>query len=212
MTSWRRGRRASGRRNDGAPRTRCPTFLSRCTRRIGTRDRDSADGRVSTAYAHHPTSSLSCRPEMSGIALRRSARVFAAAPTVLASRTTSTVASNAADTNLKRSTEELSELSDLDSEASSPRPAKRQRTTGKAAFKRSQLLKQVASQDTATTQPDAGPSEPGRKPKKRARKEPAAEPKPEHYMTRFFSSWKVGPHVSAAGGVENAIVNAASVG
>ena len=149
---------------------------------------------------------------MSGIALRRSARVIAAAPAGLASLTTSTVASNAADINLKRSTEELSELSDLDSEASSPRPAKRQRTTGKAAFKRSQLLKQVASQDTATTQPDAGPSEPGRKPKKRARKEPAAEPKPEHYMTRFFSSWKVGPHVSAAGGVENAIVNAASVG
>ncbi|EPS98992.1 hypothetical protein FOMPIDRAFT_136203 [Fomitopsis schrenkii] len=31
-------------------------------------------------------------------------------------------------------------------------------------------------------------------------------------MTRFSSNWKVGPHVSAAGGVENTIVNAASVG
>ena len=32
------------------------------------------------------------------------------------------------------------------------------------------------------------------------------------YPTRTESPWKFGPHVSAAGGVENAVVNAASIG
>jgi AP endonuclease 1 len=38
------------------------------------------------------------------------------------------------------------------------------------------------------------------------------EPKPEEYRTRISSPWKVGVHVSAAGGVENAIQNAAELG
>ena len=32
------------------------------------------------------------------------------------------------------------------------------------------------------------------------------------FPTRMDSPWKFGPHVSAAGGVENAVVNAASIG
>ncbi|OJT12507.1 hypothetical protein TRAPUB_10908 [Trametes pubescens] len=39
-----------------------------------------------------------------------------------------------------------------------------------------------------------------------------AEPKPDDFSARATSAWKVGPHVSSAGGVENAITNAASVG
>ncbi|KAI9057687.1 AP endonuclease [Trametes sanguinea] len=36
--------------------------------------------------------------------------------------------------------------------------------------------------------------------------------KPEDFVVRAYNAWKIGPHVSAAGGVENAIINAASVG
>lgn len=38
------------------------------------------------------------------------------------------------------------------------------------------------------------------------------EPRPEDYPERVTSPWKVGVHVSAAGGVENAVRNAAAVG
>jgi len=38
------------------------------------------------------------------------------------------------------------------------------------------------------------------------------EPRPEDYRARISSPWKVGVHVSAAGGVENAIQNAAELG
>ena len=35
---------------------------------------------------------------------------------------------------------------------------------------------------------------------------------PEHFPRRIDAPWKVGPHVSVAGGVENAVWNAASLG
>ncbi|OSC97930.1 AP endonuclease [Trametes coccinea BRFM310] len=38
------------------------------------------------------------------------------------------------------------------------------------------------------------------------------ERKPEDFVVRASNTWKIGPHVSAAGGIENAIINAASVG
>jgi AP endonuclease 1 len=37
-------------------------------------------------------------------------------------------------------------------------------------------------------------------------------PQPEDYPPRISSLWKVGAHVSAAGGIENAVQNAASIG
>lgn len=48
--------------------------------------------------------------------------------------------------------------------------------------------------------------------KQRKRTKALEEPKPEDYPPRVLNEWKVGPHVSAAGGVENAIWRAASVG
>lgn len=36
--------------------------------------------------------------------------------------------------------------------------------------------------------------------------------KPETFLPRVNSPWKVGAHVSAAGGIENAVVNAVSIG
>jgi AP endonuclease-1 len=38
------------------------------------------------------------------------------------------------------------------------------------------------------------------------------EPTPDDYQPRVSSLWKVGAHVSAAGGVENAVQNAAAIG
>lgn len=40
----------------------------------------------------------------------------------------------------------------------------------------------------------------------------ANDPVPEDFPPRGSSLWRVGPHVSAAGGVENAVYNAASLG
>ncbi|KAI0064504.1 AP endonuclease [Artomyces pyxidatus] len=48
--------------------------------------------------------------------------------------------------------------------------------------------------------------------KKRRTKVEHIEPRPEDFPTRVQTPWKIGAHVSAAGGVENAIVNAAKLG
>lgn len=38
------------------------------------------------------------------------------------------------------------------------------------------------------------------------------EPDPADYPSRVETPWKIGAHVSAAGGIENAIINAAEIG
>lgn len=55
---------------------------------------------------------------------------------------------------------------------------------------------------------DAGPT---KRPRKARKKDDHAILKPSDVPLRVSSAWKVGAHVSAAGGVENAIVNAAHV-
>ncbi|KAL6301648.1 xylose isomerase-like protein [Sparassis latifolia] len=47
---------------------------------------------------------------------------------------------------------------------------------------------------------------------KRKKKIEAVEPMPEDFAPRALNEWKIGPHVSSAGGVENSIVNAATIG
>jgi AP endonuclease-1 len=77
-----------------------------------------------------------------------------------------------------------------------PRPAKR--------------LKTVVARKQTTEEVVVAPS-----PIKKRRKSAGnakEEPKPEDYRVRVSSPWKVGAHVSAAGGVENAIQNAAELG
>jgi AP endonuclease-1 len=49
-------------------------------------------------------------------------------------------------------------------------------------------------------------------PKRKSKAKVVEEPEVEDYPKRIESEWKLGAHVSAAGGVENAILNAASVG
>lgn len=51
-----------------------------------------------------------------------------------------------------------------------------------------------------------------RKPARKKRKKMEDEPPTEDFPVRVSSPWKIGAHVSAAGGVENAVRNAAMVG
>lgn len=44
------------------------------------------------------------------------------------------------------------------------------------------------------------------------RKKVVEEPAPADYPKRVECDWKIGAHISAAGGVENAILNAADIG
>ncbi|KAH9939351.1 AP endonuclease [Epithele typhae] len=53
---------------------------------------------------------------------------------------------------------------------------------------------------------------PPKQPTKRRTKDAAESPRPQDYVPRAENAWKLGPHVSSAGGVENAVVNAAAVG
>ena len=78
------------------------------------------------------------------------------------------------------------------------RPAKRQKVEAKARLNAE-----------ATVEEELEP-----KAKKRASKKkgPPPEPKPEDFVQRVANPWKIGPHVSSGGGVENSIVNAAAVG
>jgi AP endonuclease-1 len=53
---------------------------------------------------------------------------------------------------------------------------------------------------------------PAKAPKEGRKKKVAAEPTPADYPHRASRDWKVGAHISAAGGIENAVINAAKIG
>ena len=56
-----------------------------------------------------------------------------------------------------------------------------------------------------------GDASPTKRPRKARQRKEHVTPKPSDFAPRVSSAWKVGAHVSAAGGVENSIVNAARV-
>lgn len=64
-----------------------------------------------------------------------------------------------------------------------------------------ELTSDRTTQDNATSQPT---------PKRRRAKDPSFNS--SSFPSRTASEWKIGPHVSAAGGVENTVINAASIG
>ncbi|KAG1742021.1 xylose isomerase-like protein [Suillus lakei] len=67
-----------------------------------------------------------------------------------------------------------------------------------------------AAEDQSENEPESGTAT--KKPARKKRKKTEAEPTTEAYPVRVSSPWKIGAHVSAAGGVENAVRNAAKVG
>jgi len=95
------------------------------------------------------------------------------------------------------------------------RPTKRAKIVKDAESQESQvtLINAVAgvtieSQATLVEEPSA----PAKAPKGGRKKKVAAEPSPADYPSRTSRDWKVGAHISAAGGIENAVVNAAKIG
>ncbi|KAH9952040.1 AP endonuclease [Amylocystis lapponica] len=122
------------------------------------------------------------------MSLRRSSRLVVSSYTTAATSTSRAVRSRVADS--------------LNEEGAPRRPAKRAR-------------KEEA--DAPSEDPDelserpAGSAKPTKKPTRR-RKAQTDELKPEDFPARIENLWKFGPHVSAAGGVENAVLNAAAVG
>ncbi|KAH7921053.1 AP endonuclease [Leucogyrophana mollusca] len=76
----------------------------------------------------------------------------------------------------------------------------------------SQASKATAPTVPTTRAPKRERLKEGDAPAKKRRKKDDELVKLQDFPTRFLSPWKVGAHVSAAGGVENTIYNAASVG
>ncbi|THH26742.1 hypothetical protein EUX98_g7445 [Antrodiella citrinella] len=77
----------------------------------------------------------------------------------------------------------------------------RRTSVSRHSEERSTFKRQLEEQDV-----EEGPKQ------KKQRRKKAEIVKPDDFPTRGESPWKVGPHVSAAGGVENTIINAASIG
>ncbi|KAF9818968.1 hypothetical protein IEO21_02382 [Rhodonia placenta] len=84
------------------------------------------------------------------------------------------------------------------------RPAKR------ARVERNTCAKLISNTQNHKAKDRAVPSKAPRKPAHH--KAETVEPVPSDFSSRAKSQWKIGPHVSAAGGVENTIINAAKVG
>ncbi|TFK79502.1 AP endonuclease, partial [Polyporus arcularius HHB13444] len=131
------------------------------------------------------------------MALRRSTRFIAVAATMQMMATAAAVVTYAATSGmLSRSVSPLSSLSEHESDTDdNPRPTKRARTS---------------RDDDSKDKNDAKDTQEGKK--TRRKKKEISEPIPGDFAARVTNRWKIGPHVSSAGGVENAIVNAASVG
>lgn len=87
--------------------------------------------------------------------------------------------------------------------------------TSRTSKKRPRLLStaRVSEERSTGQRQEDGEDEKGEtQKKKRKRKKAEVVYKLQDFPARGSSRWKVGPHVSAAGGVENTIINAASIG
>ncbi|GJE97725.1 AP endonuclease [Phanerochaete sordida] len=69
-----------------------------------------------------------------------------------------------------------------------------------------------ASSDLTSLEAESSKVAPAKKTKKPRKKADVVEFTPEDFPKRPDLPWKIGPHVSAAGGVQNAVLNAASLG
>lgn len=94
-----------------------------------------------------------------------------------------------------------------------PRPTKRAKISREPTMEESQtsvVARAVAemgieSQDTSADVPSKAP-------RTARKKKVPQDPTPADYPPRTHREWKVGAHISAAGGIENAILNAAKIG
>ena len=96
------------------------------------------------------------------------------------------------------------------------RPTKRAKIGKEPSLEESQtsvVARAVADMgiESQTTEVEES-SGPTKAPKAGRKKKAAQEPTPADYPPRNSREWKVGAHISAAGGIENAILNAAKIG
>lgn len=134
---------------------------------------------------------------MSGVVLRRSARFIHTASTFAPA---SGPGATAAPTQVHD--EDLSDQREIP--LMDARPAKR------ARVERNTRAKLISNTQNHKAKYRAVPSKAPRKPAHH--KTETVGPVPIDFSSRAKSQWKIGPHVSAAGGVENTIINAAKVG
>ncbi|EED80787.1 predicted protein [Postia placenta Mad-698-R] len=134
---------------------------------------------------------------MSGVVLRRSARFVHTASTFAPA---SGPGATAAPTQVHD--EDLSDPREIP--LMDARPAKR------ARVERNTRAILISNTQNHKAKDRAVPSKAPRKPAHH--KAETVEPVPSDFSSRAKSQWKIGPHVSAAGGVENTIINAAKVG
>ena len=133
--------------------------------------------------------------------LRRSSRIVASA--TLSARESTDVAGRSPVRNAHGSMQSKTRREIQTSATSTSPPAKRA-TVGRATARITQNVAEEFIERMALS---------SSKVKGKARvKAVAIEYKPEDFPARVSLPWNVGPHVSIAGGVENAIYNAASIG
>lgn len=141
-------------------------------------------------------------------ALRRSTRLLSASSTEVSNGTTkttsrSTATMTVASTSTRGSQQSRSIHTTGEAEESSLRasnPKKRARKEPDVEASESALEDWIEEQLAEA------------KPKRARKKAGPVEYNVSDFPTRPKSPWKIGPHVSAAGGVENAVLNAASIG
>ncbi|KAI0638661.1 xylose isomerase-like protein [Trametes polyzona] len=131
---------------------------------------------------------------MAALSLRRSTRIAS----VMNTKNTISGSSSSVSLTRGRARSVSSSLSPPPEPSPDPnsRPRKRARTENKQS-------------PSGETYVESGIVE---KPLRRKKPLQHPEPKPEDFATRATNPWKIGPHVSSAGGVENALANAAAVG
>lgn len=98
-----------------------------------------------------------------------------------------------------------SPINDVDVEE---RPTKRVKVTKAAIIQEDSQASLIAN----TMELNLTESEPSKAAKRAPKKKAATEPVPEDFPPRKGGNWKVGAHISGAGGIENAVVNAAKIG
>ncbi|KAI1791074.1 AP endonuclease [Ganoderma leucocontextum] len=130
------------------------------------------------------------------MALRRSSRIATTAATIASTTLAKQAARSAVIPPAQSRVGPLSPLSSLCPDYDdNPRPTKRKRATLESEAKS-----------------DGEESEPKTQKQTRRRKSPPPEPIPDDFTPRVTNRWKIGPHVSSSGGVENSVINAAAVG
>lgn len=136
--------------------------------------------------------------------LRRSSRIITASASNKLGRTATVASTNVIQARRTAQTAVTPASSSTSPGTANPR--KRTKVEARTTVSAEEVVEEDSEPAASSVQPKA------RKAKGKGKAKAAVEYKPEDFPSREVSAWKVGPHVSAAGGVENTVLNAASIG